>query len=279
VTEFPVFVPHGKDHLGAVITVPDEPTAGLVLLTTGTGAPRSHRFQLWTTVARRLAERGLASVRMEYLGVGDSTGRVQERRMGELDLRVDEAEAVTRFAQAATGVDRLAAVGNCSGGLVALGVATRLQSSFVGTVCILPRVLQPTKMNEMVIGLRGSKIASFARSSPILRPVVRSLRGRKGKPRSLIQERMARALAGGRLLFVYSERDTDAFNEQSRKQIDRILDQLPQDHRARFELKVFPGGPLSGFESLEAQRDVIDLAVGWTTGCFDLRPVGTVVAS
>jgi dienelactone hydrolase len=272
VREFPVFVPHAGEHLGAVVTVPDEDPAGLVLLTTGTGAPRSHRFQLWTNVARRLADRGLASVRMEYLGIGDSTGRIAERRMGELDLRIDEAEAVARFAQQAVGTERLSAVGNCSGGLVALGAATRLPG-FAGTICILPRVLQPTKVNQVVIGMRKSKMATMARSSSLLRPIVRALRGRKGKPRSLIQERMAAALSRGKLLFVYSENDTDAFNEQSRKQIDRILSQLPADHRSRFELKVFPGGPISGFESLQIQRDVIDLAVDWTAGCFELRPV------
>ena len=270
--EFPVFVPHGGEHLGAVVTVPDDDPAGLVLMTTGTGAPRSHRFQLWTNVARRLADRGLASVRMEYLGIGDSTGRIAERRMGELDLRIDEAEAVARFAQKAVGTDRLAAIGNCSGGLVALGAAVRIPG-FVGTICILPRVLQPTKVNQVVIGMRKSKMAALAKSSPLLRPVVRALRGRKGKPRSVIAERMALALSRGKLLFVYSERDTDAFNEQSRKQIERILGQLPKDHQGRFELKVFPGGPISGFESLQTQTDVIDLAVDWMSGCFQLRPV------
>jgi dienelactone hydrolase len=278
VREFPIFVPFGQNHLAAILAVPDDEPAGLVLLTTGTGAPRSHRFQLWTSVARRLADRGIASVRMDYLGVGDSSGRVQERRMGELDLRIDEAEAVTRFAQEAVGAERMAAVGNCSGGLVALGVAVRVPG-FVGTTCILPRVLQPTKVNQVVIGLRGSKMASLARSSNLLRPIVHSLRGRKGKPRSVVQERMASALSRGRLLFVYSELDTDAFNEQSKMQIERILARLPEEHRARFELRVLPRGPLSGFESLEVQSDVIDVAVDWTAACFNLQPMSTQAAS
>src|SRR5205807_1730181 len=41
VKEFPVFVPDGADHFGAVITVPDSEPKGLVLLLTGTGAARS----------------------------------------------------------------------------------------------------------------------------------------------------------------------------------------------------------------------------------------------
>src|SRR2546426_8495657 len=39
VKEYPVFVPYGAEHLGAVVTLPEAEPAGLVLLVTGTGAP------------------------------------------------------------------------------------------------------------------------------------------------------------------------------------------------------------------------------------------------
>ena len=76
--EHPMFVPWADgEHLAAMLTVPDAPSRGLVLLLQGLGPPRSHRYQLWTRTARALAERGIASVRMDYPQVGDSTGRIE----------------------------------------------------------------------------------------------------------------------------------------------------------------------------------------------------------
>jgi pimeloyl-ACP methyl ester carboxylesterase len=270
--EFPLFVPFGREHLAAVATLPDEEPTGLVLLATGTGAPRSHRFQLWTTAARRLADQGLATVRMDYLGIGDSTGRVMDRNMGELGQRMDEAVAVARFAMRAMGTERLAVLGNCSGGLVVLGAAARLPTC-IGTVCVLPRVLQPTGINRMVIGMRGSRLASMVRSNALLRRLLGPLKGRKGKARSLVRDSMGVVLEHGRLLFVYSKQDTDAYNERSRTQLKRILGALPAESRGRFELRILPDGPLAGFESIQVQRAVIDTVVDWMIGCFGLtRP-------
>ena len=76
--EFPVFVPSRGERIGAVIAVPEEDPRGLVLLMPGGGgAPRSHRYAMYTKVARALAGRGIASVRMDWRGVGDSTGRAR----------------------------------------------------------------------------------------------------------------------------------------------------------------------------------------------------------
>jgi alpha-beta hydrolase superfamily lysophospholipase len=70
--EFPFFVPYEDQFLAGTLTVPDRDPEALVLLLAGTGAPRSHRFQLWTRTARGLAEHGLASVRLDYRGIGAS---------------------------------------------------------------------------------------------------------------------------------------------------------------------------------------------------------------
>src|SRR5207249_4135911 len=66
VKEYPVFLPFGDEHLALVLTVPEGAPAGVVLLLTGGSAARSHRFQLWTRVARSLAkEHALASARLD----------------------------------------------------------------------------------------------------------------------------------------------------------------------------------------------------------------------
>ena len=47
----------------------------MVFTTGGGGTLRSQRFRLWTRAARALADIGIASVRMEFAGIGDSTER------------------------------------------------------------------------------------------------------------------------------------------------------------------------------------------------------------
>jgi pimeloyl-ACP methyl ester carboxylesterase len=125
VTDHPIFVPFRDDRLAAVLTLPDGRPRTLVLLLQGLGPPRSHRFRLWTRVARELAKRGIASVRMDYLQMGDSTG-VMSATLN--DPPVEESIAVARVAMRAAGVDTCAAVGNCMGGRTALRVAMQLDA-------------------------------------------------------------------------------------------------------------------------------------------------------
>lgn len=266
--EFAVFVPDGDDHFGAVITTPDTEPKGLVLLLTGTGAARSHRFQLWTRVARELADRGLAAVRLDYEGVGDSTGGIRE--VG-LTLEQREAMVVLAFARRAVPVDRVAVVGNCSGAIAALGVAAQTPDC-IGTICILTRLLLPTPVNRMVIARRGSRLAAFVRSKRVLRRASRALRGRRGKPSENVTGPFHRALGHSRLFFLYGEEDSDAYNPKVKSSLQRLLARHTPEERARFELEVLPGGSLSGFESLETQRLTIDTVVGWLSSCFGLAP-------
>ena len=265
--EFPVFVPDGTDHFGAVITVPDSEPKGLVLLLTGTGAARSHRFQLWTRVARELADRGLAVARLDYEGVGDSTGGVRE--VG-LTLTQREAVAVLRFARQAIPVDRVAVVGNCSGAIAALGVAAQTPDC-IGAVCILTRLLMPSPVNRLVISGRRSRLAAWVRSNPTLHRAIRPFRGRRGKPSENVTTPFHAALGHSRLFFLYGEEDNDAYNPKVKAALTRLLAQHPAEERERFELQVLPGGSLSGFESLETQRLTIDTVVEWLTSCFGIE--------
>ncbi len=267
--EFAVFVPDGDDHFGAVITTPDAEPQGLVLLLTGTGAARSHRFQLWTRVARELADRGLAAVRLDYEGLGDSTGGIRE--VG-LTLEQREAMVVLEFARRAVHVDRIAVVGNCSGSIAALGVAAQ-SPDCIGTVCILTRLLLPTPVNRIVIARRGSRLAAFVRSKRLLHRASRPLRGRRGKPSENVTGPFHRALAHSRLFFLYGEEDSDAYNPKVKAEFQRLLAPHTPEERARFELEVLPGGSLSGFESLETQRLTIETVVGWLSSCFGLAPL------
>jgi dienelactone hydrolase len=276
--EYPVFVPFGDEHLAAVVAVPDEPVDGLVLLTTGTGAPRSHRFQVWARTARRMAERRIASVRMEYLGIGDSTGRMLQPSLG--DQRRDQAVAVARFALEAVGTDRLAVAGNCSGSIVALDVAAEMQECR-GAVLILPRLIRPTGLGRAVIGSRGGRLSAAVRSNRAVYGALRKaispyLRGESGRnvPMPTIAQAIERAVGHARLLFVYAERDSDVYLQRSVAVLPSLVEDLPSGRRDQVEVRLVPFGPLSGFESIEAQDGTIELVADWVEACFR-EAVGT----
>ena len=121
-TEHPMFVPFAGEHLGSILTLPDSDARGVVLLLQGLGASRSHKNRVWTRLARTLAEDGIASVRMDYPDLGDSTGRL---RADLDDPPVEEAEAVVRQAMEASGTDTFAVVGNCMGLRAGFALASR----------------------------------------------------------------------------------------------------------------------------------------------------------
>src|SRR5256885_88632 len=91
----------------------------------GLGAPRSHRYSLWTRIARTVAARGLASVRFDYRGMGDSTGTC----IADLNQPpVKEAIEVVQRTVETIDVPRVAVVGNCMGARAALGLALNFDS-------------------------------------------------------------------------------------------------------------------------------------------------------
>jgi pimeloyl-ACP methyl ester carboxylesterase len=254
--EYPVFVPYGSERLAAVVTVPDTDATSLALLMTGTGAPRSHRFQLWTRAARELADRGIASVRMDYRGFGDSTGRIIQPALS--DQPVEQVMTVARFAMDVVGVERLGVVGNCSGGLLALIMAAKIPQCEVA-VCILPRLVQLGRVNQGAMMARKTRVAGVLRNSKLLRTLVRkSMKGVRDVPSPLVQEAFEPALRHARILFIYSQHDLDPYVEKSRRLLTHMRAGLPSSLRDRLELEVTSEGPLHGFESLSVQRYVID---------------------
>jgi pimeloyl-ACP methyl ester carboxylesterase len=125
VTEFPVFIPFEDRQLATVVTVPDDRPRALVLLLQGLGSPRAHRYGLWTRAARALAEKGIASARFDFPGMGDSTGAVRVR----LDRPpAPETIAVAETVMDAIGVNTFGVIGNCVGGRTSFEVAARVDS-------------------------------------------------------------------------------------------------------------------------------------------------------
>ncbi|MDP9342159.1 MAG: hypothetical protein M3Q23_08680 [Actinomycetota bacterium] len=137
--ETPFFVPYGEDHLAAVLCVPEEAPRALVLLLQGGSSTRGHNNQKWTRLARELAGLGIASVRMDYVGMGDSTGSYQFEVAAP---PVEQAEAVLFGAQEALGMTEYAVVGNCIGLRTAFTLAGRVRGC-LGVAAIFSRSMGP----------------------------------------------------------------------------------------------------------------------------------------
>jgi pimeloyl-ACP methyl ester carboxylesterase len=258
VREYPLFLPYGEDHLAAVLSVPDTEPAGLVVLTTGGAAGRSHRHQLWTRTARRLAtESGLASLRLDYRGTGDATGTVQEWRMSEPPT--EQVHAAVAFATDALGVRHFATMGNCMGSLVALSLAADMPGC-VGAFCIRHPVLEAGHVTRTLVRARRTGLAAFVRSRPGLSRLAKPLVRKRRKASGGVRPTLGRALRNGRVLMLFSQEDVDG-NKRLGVELGRLRDQIPPQLKARFELRILPGGGLVGFESLDAQAAIMDAAV------------------
>ncbi|MBA3551585.1 MAG: alpha/beta fold hydrolase [Actinobacteria bacterium] len=271
--EHPVFVPFAGAHLAAIVTVPDGQPRGAVLLLQGAGgAPHSHRYRLWTRTARDLARRGLAAVRMDYRGIGDSTGEYG------FDMReppVEEALAVARLSLEALGVGDLGVAGNCVGARTALGVASRLRACR-SVVCILPQALAPVLQEAKGSWAEGRR--SLARRYPSLRRALRAVRGLTGyRSAAPFVPEVGAVAESGRLLILHGG------TAETRAQLSAAVAALASAQggarplrNASPEVRFLPTDGATGLRPLETQAAVIDSIAGWMDECLPGGP-GTSV--
>jgi hypothetical protein len=203
--ETPFFVPYGEDHLAAVICVPEGAPRSLVLLLQGGSAPRGHNNQKWTRLARELAGSGIASVRMDYVGMGDSTGSYQFEVTAP---PVEQAEAVLAAAQAAVGLDHYAVVGNCIGLRTAFTLAGRVPGC-LGVAAIFSRSLGPILAPREKHGQRPAPRPTAprrGRANPrrLVAGALRRLRGKRRAPVLPVMPEFARVLTSTNVLMLHA---------------------------------------------------------------------------
>ena len=109
----------------AVLTLPDAATpAPAVVMLHGTASDKNEVGNLYQRLARSLAERGIASLRIDFAGGGESP---VSYRLYTLSSAVADSEAALAYLADLDGIDdgRLALVGFSQGGLIAQLVAQR----------------------------------------------------------------------------------------------------------------------------------------------------------
>ena len=256
------FVPCGGEHLAATLTVPDGEAHGIVVLLTGLGAHRNHKFGTWARTARKLADRSIASVRFDYAGVGESTGVLGEWPMTRLP--VEQARSVSAFAVRATGATRMVAAGNCVGAWTALMFA-RAAPECAGVTFISAPVLS-SGTGSMARRARHSRVGRLLRNRPSLRRAAAVAMANEPRPAVdlLGAHREVLSRPCGRELMLFGEEDP-VLHHRTAAHLDVLRRRLSPQERERLEVRVMPGGSIHGLDSIRAQDFVIEAVTGWAT--------------
>lgn len=268
---FPVFVEARGRQVAAVVTVPEEPPRGIVISLVGIGRHNLIGSTLCAQLSERVVEHGLASIRLDYSGSGDSPGLVPTWTLSDVDAVVDEARAVLSVASEALHVDRFAVVGTCYGSRVALSLVS--DPSCTGAICLGPPVLEHGGLSRLSRRVGERTILSYVRSNALLRRMARPLR------RLLRARKAATRVVGAfghldraRIVFLYGKDPTeDHYSRRGQEVIDASLAMLSTEQKARFDLRVLPWGPLTTFDILSPadQEAVLEVVVPLVDATFE----------
>jgi pimeloyl-ACP methyl ester carboxylesterase len=261
VRQFPLWVPTESGPVATVVTVPDDEPRGIVLALAGTGRHIAIGSTMSARLSERIVEHGLASVRFDYTGVGDSPGTVASWSLSDVESATRQALAVMESVGELLGTSRFAIVGTCYGSRVVMSLVG--SPSCIGAVCLAPPVLEHAKMVNLGRSA-GHRRLHFVQSNPLLRRTVYDpLRARLKETKLAPSVHQAlEALNHAELVFVYSDNyDRDHFTDRARDALETAVAKLPADRRARFALHVLATGALTTFEVLPTaeQDEILDL--------------------
>lgn len=122
-TEDRFFFTHEGSHLMAVLHLPAGPPRAGVILLHGWAGYRSGPHQMFVKLARSAAAQGLACLRFDFRGRGDSEG---DPSTSSLSTMISDTARAAEVLAERCGSLPLALVGDCSGSEVALGVGALL---------------------------------------------------------------------------------------------------------------------------------------------------------
>ena len=281
--EFPVFVPMGQDQLCAVVCIPQNEGGdrGVVLLT-GSNYTRTHRNRMWVRTARDLAEAGVPSIRLDYHGVGDSTGRATFDMESPFD---DDALAAGDFLVRASGVSQLTFMATCFGGRTAMAAAARHPKATAATLFPVPlmvrRKVDPNRLRTRVKrSVRGREWGKRLFTVPALRRMRTTAAAARSRPTTVISPRFKKDfvdfLQRGQVTFVYG--DASDSLPHLRQLLAEVEPTLTEEQRGRIHIELLEDCAPEGFRSLQDQelavRHALESVIG-DSGTGDLSK-GTI---
>jgi dienelactone hydrolase len=233
----------GSDqHLVGTVTLPShakpEFSSVMVLLTNAGVIPRSGPHRMNVKLARRFAELGIATLRFDLSGLGDSRRSSSSRSTGEQFI-VDTRSAMD-LAQAEFGRRRFLMVGFCSGGDVAH--VTALEDERLRAIVMWDSYVYPTRQAK----LRGLWHRLRAQTpSSIVHKLAQRLRP---KPNSATGADALETPAGPTIFGRASMPARDEFGQRIRTLVDRGV----------AFLFLYSGGEPLWFNHVRQFRDMFD---------------------
>jgi pimeloyl-ACP methyl ester carboxylesterase len=219
--------------LGVVLSEPDGPPRFSVLFLQGPGT-RSGINRIWTRIARGLAARGIAALRLDYPGHGDSLSGE-----GSLRTRADAAGEALSWLRERTGDAPNGLVGNCLGAHAAIRLAVQRPPAAMALVSPYLRRPPPTTRAGRWVRWRSLRVRRRL-----------SQRGRASPDPGLLRE-LRHVVSATPTLVLVGERDH--WVEHA-----RLLEQL-----STVEVQVAPGVMLRSKNTREAQEETLTRLVSW----------------
>jgi uncharacterized protein len=261
--------------LRGVLNAPDGASIGVVFVH-GWSGYRAGPHRMFVNTARRLAEAGVASLRFDLRGRGDSDG---EFAAADLDGMIDDLLAAAEFLKAETGVGRVVPLGICSGGNVTLGAAS-LDKAFAGMILWSVPLFAPQKpktdrarrsafflVEYAKKAFRRETWAKLFRGKIDFRGVAKTVKGRdkvEGRnPKDSARDVMS-DLVGfeAPALFVYGSRDDEAIGAPE------YYRQFCATHAIPATLHTVEGANHS-YYSVAWENEVIETTSDWLASTFD----------
>jgi pimeloyl-ACP methyl ester carboxylesterase len=265
-----LFIDTGDDTVATVVSMPDGPPEGLVVVLAGIGRHVVIGGTLAALLAEPLASEGLATLRVDYAGVGDSPGVVSSWTAADVSREAAATGRAVSTVREALEVDRFVSVGTCFGSRVALRLAS--DPAWGGTVCLAPPILDPGSPALARRALGKRRVVETVRSLPfadtLLKPVAKRV-VRRG-PSSSVIETLSH-LERGRIVFLYGRPlEEDHYDPRGLETVNGALAKLPERERNCFELRLLDAGPLTIFDSLDAsaQEEIVQTVADEVQGCF-----------
>lgn len=268
-TEYPVFIPCKDSVLSAVVTLPEGEARGAVVNVTGTVLTSNVGSYLCTRLAGPLAEQGIASIRFDFSGAGDSPGHVEGIALDSIDWALDCANTALQNVQELASVERFAAVGTCYGTRIVFRLLR--DPLCVGAVCLAPVLLETRAWSRVRTRVKRSTIL-WIRSNPLVRHVLKPIKllMSERKPATLVLDAVNQ-LDHARLRLIVSHFGRDHYSPSALKGLEEARAKLPPDEQRRLDVQIVDDGPLSTFEFMprEAQDRTIASVVETLVLAFD----------